>query len=119
VYLGGEGVIQGEMLLSPFLTTRDLLRLSACATWLVPFRKQLGSVVLTPDLTRHEVMGLLEGQRRLGRLRLERASFLAHALEALRGQGGVALRSLDLNQSLWQVGGPEKPMTVTEEMALS
>jgi hypothetical protein len=45
--LGPGSLLHDEMLLSFLLGTRDMLRLSEATTWLVPYRYQLGEIVLT------------------------------------------------------------------------
>jgi hypothetical protein len=99
--LGPAGVLQGEVLLAPFLSFRDLLRLSRASRWLKPFRFQLESlrVRVPPRLTgakdsvRDLATALISRQRRIERLYVEEGWLVGPALTALK-DGASRGRSL-------------------------
>jgi hypothetical protein len=97
--LGPGSLLQEEMLLAPFLGNRDLLRLSRAASWLVPYRNQLGEVKILKwcdDVT----PAMLSGQRRLHAIDLNAFHSVSSLVRCLRGEHGgrpgVALRRLGL-----------------------
>jgi hypothetical protein len=104
--LGPAGVLQQEVLLAPFLSFRDLLRLSCAARWLKPFRFQLESlrVRVPPRLTgakdnvRDMAVSVLGQQQRIERLCVEEDRLVGPALTALKdgASRGRSLVSLDL-----------------------
>jgi hypothetical protein len=85
--LGQDGILQNEMLLSPFLTTTDCLRLSETASFLTPFRGQLRSFRFKPGGGRSRshkmVQPLIRQQRRLRDLTLARSPLLVPVMTAL------------------------------------
>jgi hypothetical protein len=94
------------MLLAPFLTGRDLLRLSECSAWLRPFLGHLESLHIklpyelwkTPDVAVPTVTSILARQRRLERLKLEEDVLVLPGLMALKDGAGASasLRGLHL-----------------------
>jgi hypothetical protein len=111
--LGPAGVLQPYMLLAPFLSFRDLLRLSVAARWLKPFRFQLESlrVRVPPRLTgakdsvRDMATALISRQQRIKRLSVEEPWLVEPALTALKdgASRGRSLVSLDLSM-IWSCG---------------
>jgi hypothetical protein len=106
--LGPGSRLQDDLLLAPLLRNRDLLSLSATATWLRPYRNQLGGVKIrawrdgvTP--------AMLAGQRRLHTIVVAGAKVLPGLAVSLRRRGeggaslGVTLRRLKL---AWWTGAP-------------
>jgi hypothetical protein len=86
--IGPGSLLQEELELSPFLGTRDLLRLSEAAPWLEPYRYQLEAVrievwcdVGTP--------AMLSVQRRLHTIRLEAFSAVSSLMRCFRGEHGT------------------------------
>jgi hypothetical protein len=105
--LGPGSRLQDDLLLAPLLRNRDLLSLSATATWLRPYRNQLGGVKIrawrdgvTP--------AMLAGQRRLHTIEVAGAKVLRGLTTSLRGEEGastgVTLRRLILG---WWMGTPD------------
>jgi hypothetical protein len=91
-----------DMLLAPFLGTRDLLRLSETATWLVPYRNQLGEVKInawSADVT-PAMIAMMSAQKRLHTVSVGTHGALAWLVEWLQSDMGVstagALRRLVL-----------------------
>jgi hypothetical protein len=62
--LGRNLVLQKKMLLAPFLSTCELHRLSQSATWLLPYRYQLGHIRVKAS-DKESVLAKLPQQRRL------------------------------------------------------
>jgi hypothetical protein len=62
--LGRDAVLQEKMLLAPFLSTSELHSLSQSATWLMPFRHQLGHIRVKAH-DKEMVLAKLPQQRRL------------------------------------------------------
>jgi hypothetical protein len=99
--LGGPLLLE-HMVLAPFLGTHDLLDLSESATWLLPYRNQLGSAkVRTRE--RDRVVPMLEmQQKRMELLEVSgRGSFnVLNILAALPSRGATTpFRSLSLRVS--------------------
>jgi hypothetical protein len=101
--LGPGSRLQVEMLLAPFLGTRDLLRLSEAAKWLLPYRNQLGGVKIGWWF-RSRTAAMLAHQRRLHTIRLEATESLASLVASLKGglawHPGRTVRRLILGSSL-------------------
>jgi hypothetical protein len=88
-----------DLLLAPFLTTRDLPSLAATATWLRPYRNLLRDIKI--KAWRDDVApAMLAGQRRLHTMYLGASQLLARLTRSLRGEGEaspvVSLRRLIL-----------------------
>jgi hypothetical protein len=94
VMVGPGSLLQEEMLLAPFLNTGDLHRLSQSATWLLPYRTQLGKVRFTA-LHKHPVLAKLPQQKRLEQLEL--CGVGADLFLALRGSGAAWGDGLDIH----------------------
>jgi hypothetical protein len=67
--LGPGSLLQEEMLLAPFLNMIDLLDTSEAAAWLLPYRTQLGEVIMFRWCGYRSAAALTE-QRRLHTIRL-------------------------------------------------
>lgn len=99
VWLGPGCTIEREMLLVPFLSPVDLLRLSEAATWLVPYRYKLSGVCLRTVAGPNDPRwALLSGQQRLERVRLTHSASAGDALQRLPGEG-AGVRKLDLTDT--------------------
>jgi hypothetical protein len=97
--LGPGSRLLDDLLLAPFLTTRDLLSLSATATWLRPYRSLLRDIKV--KTCRDGVApAVLRGQRHLHTLHVGAADVLGRLAVSLRGgwraSPGVTLRRVIL-----------------------
>jgi hypothetical protein len=97
--LGPGSRLLDDLLLAPFLTTRDLLSLSATATWLRPYRNLLRDIKI--KAWRDDVTpARLKGQRHLHTVHVGAAEVLGRLAVSLRGEEGaspgVTLRRLIL-----------------------
>jgi Ran GTPase-activating protein (RanGAP) involved in mRNA processing and transport len=95
--MGSESLIYREMLLARFLSTKELVRLSTCAAWTLPYRYQLSRIHLhdpgTPTLET-----LLPKQLCLEWLTLRSGGALPAVLKCL-GPAADKLQRLDLSWS--------------------
>jgi hypothetical protein len=85
--LGPDSLLQDEMLLAPFLTTGDLLRLSEAAWCLLPYRAQLQKL----GIERWDVCAtpaMLSQQRRLEEVTLRGPAYVV-AFMKVRADGGL------------------------------
>jgi hypothetical protein len=111
-WLGPGSLLQSEMLLAPFLTSHALLRLSETASWLLPYRAQLGGVRieawddrLTPTM--------LSPQRRLDTVKAFVGPRLPDLMRALRA--GRALEILHVQPSAHPDADPCSEVTLPDD----
>jgi hypothetical protein len=107
--LGPGSRLLDDLLLAPFLTTRDLLSLSATATWLRPYRSLLRDIKI--NAWRDDVApAVLKGLRHLHTLHVGSAEMLGPLAVSLLGEKGaspgVTLRRLILE---WEEEHPARP----------